>query len=140
MYGVYRISSIKEFRNSSWYQSQFSETLIPSGRLLFRPSFNPAISLSSHLSFRPSLSGHLSIRPSLSLAISPCSQAGISGFLLFPISNNHIRLSLRPVSLVSSSSLFPATIFGCLPHLHDKIRNGIITSIQRHSTRIISVI
>ena len=112
--------SIKEFRNSSWYQSQFSETLIPSGRLLFRPSFipakplwpslNPAISQSGHHSFQPSLSGHLSFRPSV------------------PI--------LRPVSLVFSSSLFPATIFGCLPHLHEKIRNGIITSIQRHSTRI----
>ena len=37
--------SIKEFRNSSWYQSQFSETLIPSGHLLFRPSFIPAKSL-----------------------------------------------------------------------------------------------
>ena len=47
--------SIKEFRNSSWYQSQFSETLIPSGHLLFRPSFIPAISLSGHLSFRPSV-------------------------------------------------------------------------------------
>ena len=57
--------SIKEFRNSSWYQSQFSETLIPSGHLLFRPSFipakslwpslNPTISLSDHLSFRSSV-------------------------------------------------------------------------------------
>ncbi|RVW39380.1 hypothetical protein CK203_096116 [Vitis vinifera] len=44
--------------------------------------------------------------------------------------------SIRPVSLIFSSSLFPATIFGCLPHLHDKIRNDIITSIQRHDTRI----
>ena len=33
MYGVNRIESIKEFRNSSWYQSQFSETLIPSGQI-----------------------------------------------------------------------------------------------------------
>ena len=33
VYGVYRIESIKEFRNSSWYQSQFSETLIPSGQI-----------------------------------------------------------------------------------------------------------
>ena len=59
------ISIKKEFRNSSWYQSQVSETLIPSGHLLFRPSFilakslwpslNPTISLSGHLSFRPSV-------------------------------------------------------------------------------------
>ena len=61
-------------------RASFSESLIPSGRLLFRPSFipatplwpslNPAISLSGHHSFQPSLSGHLSILPSLSLAIS----------------------------------------------------------------------
>ncbi|RVX19370.1 hypothetical protein CK203_008850 [Vitis vinifera] len=51
--------SIKEFRNSSWYQSQFSETLIPSGHLLFRPSLIPA-----------NLFGHISIRSSLSLSLS----------------------------------------------------------------------
>ena len=60
-------SSIKEFRNSSWYQSQFSETIIPSGHLLFRPSLipaksfwpylNPIISLSLSLSH----SGHQSL-------------------------------------------------------------------------------
>ena len=59
--------SIKEFRNSSWYQSQFSETLIPSGHLIFRPSLipaksfwpylNPIISLSLSLSH----SGHQSL-------------------------------------------------------------------------------
>ena len=65
MYGVYRILSIKEFRNSSWYQSQFSETLIPSGHLLFRPSFIPAKSLWPSLNPIISLSGHLSFRPSL---------------------------------------------------------------------------
>ena len=64
---MYRILSIKEFRNSSWYQSQFSETLIPSGHLLFRPSLipaksfwpylNPIISLSLSLSH----SGHQSL-------------------------------------------------------------------------------
>ena len=61
VYGVYRISSIKEFRNSSWYQSQFSETLIPSGRLLFRPSFIPAKSLWPSLSLAISHSGHQSL-------------------------------------------------------------------------------
>ena len=67
MYGVYRILSIKEFRNSSWYQSQFSETLIPSGRLLFRPSFIPAKSLwpslnpTISLSLAISHSGHQSL-------------------------------------------------------------------------------
>ena len=70
MYGVYRIQSIKEFRNSSWYQSQFSETLIPSGHLLFRPSFIPAKSLWPSLNPTIFLSGHLSFRSSLSLVIS----------------------------------------------------------------------
>ena len=57
--------SIKEFRNSSWYQSQFSETLIPSGHLLFRPSFIPAKPLWSSLNPTISLSGHLSFRSSV---------------------------------------------------------------------------
>ncbi|RVW40616.1 hypothetical protein CK203_079178 [Vitis vinifera] len=53
--GVLRPSS----EISSWYQSQFSETLIPSG-----------ISYSGHHSFRSNLSGHISIRSSLSLSLS----------------------------------------------------------------------
>ena len=55
--------SIKEFRNSSWYQSQFSETLIPSGHLLFRPSLIPAKSLWPYLNPIISLShsGHQSL-------------------------------------------------------------------------------
>ena len=53
--------SIKEFRNSSWYQSQFSETLIPSGHLLFRPSFIPAKSLWPSLNPTVSHSGHQSL-------------------------------------------------------------------------------
>ena len=58
---MYRILSIKEFRYSSWYQSQFSETLIPSGRLLFRSSFIPAKSLWPSLSLAISHSGHQSL-------------------------------------------------------------------------------
>ena len=63
VYGVYRRESIKEFRNSSWYQSQFSETLIPSGHLLFRPSLIPAKSLWPYLNPIISLShsGHQSL-------------------------------------------------------------------------------
>ena len=63
VYGVYRLTSIKEFRNSSWYQSQFSETLIPSGHLLFRPSLIPAKSLWPYLNPIISLShsGHQSL-------------------------------------------------------------------------------
>ena len=57
--------SIKEFRNSSWYQSQVSETLIPSDHLLFRPSFIPAKSLWPSLNPTISLSGHLSFRSSV---------------------------------------------------------------------------
>ena len=57
--------SIKEFRNSSWYQSQFSETLIPSGHLLFRPSLIPAKSfwpyLNPIISLSLSHSGHQSL-------------------------------------------------------------------------------
>ena len=57
--------SIKEFRNSSWYQSQFSETLIPSGLLLFRPSLIPAKSfwpyLNPIISLSLSHSGHQSL-------------------------------------------------------------------------------
>ena len=53
--------SIKEFRNSSWYQSQFSETLIPSGHLLFRPSLIPAKSLWPYLNPIISLSLSLSL-------------------------------------------------------------------------------
>ena len=59
------ISIKKEFRNSSWYQSHFSETLIPSGHLLFKPSFIPAKSLWPSLNPTISLSGHLSFRPSV---------------------------------------------------------------------------
>ena len=55
--------SIKEFRNSSWYQSQFSETLIPSGHLLFRPSLIPAKSFWPYLN--PIISLSLSFRPSV---------------------------------------------------------------------------
>ena len=62
---MYRLISIKEFRNSSWYQSQFSETLIPSGHLLFRPSFIPTKSLWPSLNPTISLSGHLSFRSSV---------------------------------------------------------------------------
>ena len=62
---MYRLISIKEFRNSSWYQSQFSETLIPSGHLLFRPSLIPAKSLWPYLnpiiSLSLSHSGHQSL-------------------------------------------------------------------------------
>ena len=65
VYGVYLKKSKKEFRNSSWYQSQFSETLIPSGHLLFRPSFIPAKSLWPYLNPTISLSGHLSFRSSV---------------------------------------------------------------------------
>ena len=58
-------NSIKEFRNSSWYQSKFSETLIPSGHLLFRPSFILAKSLWPSLNQTISLSGRLSFRSSV---------------------------------------------------------------------------
>ena len=73
MYGVYQILSIKKFRNSSWYQSQFFETLIPSGHLLFRQSFIPAKSLWPSLIPTISLSGHLSFRSSFRK--SPCPQS-----------------------------------------------------------------
>ncbi|RVW30563.1 Retrovirus-related Pol polyprotein from transposon TNT 1-94 [Vitis vinifera] len=56
---------IQEFRNSSWYQSQFSETLIPSGHLLFRPSLIPAKSLWPYLNPIISLSLSLSFRSSV---------------------------------------------------------------------------
>nr|CAN64661.1 hypothetical protein VITISV_034785 [Vitis vinifera] len=46
-------------------KSQFSETLIPSGHLLFRPSFIPAKSLWPSLNPTISLSGHLSFRSSV---------------------------------------------------------------------------
>ena len=131
VYGVYRKNIIKEFRNSSWYQSQFFWNPNP-----FWSSFIQAIIHSSHTSLAISQSGYLSLWPSLIPAKS-----------LWPSLNPTISLSghlsfrpsvpvLRPISLVFSSSLFPTTIFGCLLHLHDKIRNDIITNIQRHDTRI----
>ena len=48
--------SIKEFRNSSWYQSQFSETLIP-----FWPPLIQAITHSGQISLAISQSDHLSL-------------------------------------------------------------------------------
>ena len=77
---MYRLISIKEFRNSSWYQSQFSETLIPSGHLLFRPSFIPAKSL----------------WPSLIPVISPCSQS--QGRKRFPVGRIVVRKHSPPAT------------------------------------------
>ena len=88
--------SIKEFRNSSWYQSQFSETLIPSGHLLFRPSFIPAKSL------WPSLNPTISLWPSLIPVISPCSQS--QGRKRFSVGRIVVRKH-------SSPATFPATSF-----------------------------
>ena len=107
VYGVYRLISIKEFRNSSWYQSQFSETLIPSGHLLFRPSLIPAKSLWPYLN--PIISLSLSLIP----VISPCSLSGqsnrrqktltagdFSGDVFFP----HRKERLEEISNLSQST------------------------------------
>ena len=97
MYGVYRIKLIKEFRNSSWYQSQVSETLIPSGHLLFRPSLIPA------KSFWPYLNPIISLSLSLIPAISPCSQS--QGRKHFPVSRIVVRKHSPPAT-------FPANFSG----------------------------
>ena len=89
--------SIKEFRNSSWYQSQFSETLIPSGHLLFRPSLIPA------KSFWPYLNPIISLSLSLIPAISPCSQS--QGRKHFPVSRIVVRKHSPPAT-------FPANFSG----------------------------
>ena len=87
MYGVYRILSIKEFRNSSWYQSQFSETLIPSGQI----------------SLAISHSDHLSLWPSLIPVISPYSQS--QGRKRFPVGLIVVRKHSPPAT-------FPANFSG----------------------------
>ena len=97
--------SIKEFRNSSWYQSQFSETLIPSGHLLFRPSFIPAKSLWPSLNPTISLSGHLSFRSSVPIL-------RVKGENVFrsvesSSENTHRRQLFRRTFPVN----FPATVF-----------------------------
>ena len=91
--------SIKEFRNSSWYQSQFSETLIPSGHLLFRPSLIPAKSLWPYLN--PIIFLSLSLIP----VISPCSQS--QGRKRFPISRIVVRKHSPPAKF--SGELFRRT-------------------------------
>ncbi|RVX07328.1 Retrovirus-related Pol polyprotein from transposon RE1 [Vitis vinifera] len=78
--GVYRIESIKEFRNSSWYQSQFSETLIPSGQI----------------SLAISHSDHLSLWPSLIPVISPYSQS--QGRKHFPVGLIVVRKHSPPAT------------------------------------------
>ena len=90
MYGVYRIQSIKEFKNSSWYQSQFSETLIPSGQI----------------SLAISHSDHLSLWPSLIPVISPYSQS--QGRKRFPVGLIVVRKHSPPATFPAN---FPATVF-----------------------------
>ena len=104
VYGVYLKKSIKEFRNSSWYQSQFSETLIPSGHLLFRSSFIPAKSL------WPSLNPTISLWLSLIPVISPCSQS--QGRKRFPVSRIVVRKHSPPATFQANfSGELPATVF-----------------------------
>ncbi|RVX00220.1 Retrovirus-related Pol polyprotein from transposon RE1 [Vitis vinifera] len=90
-----------EFRNSSWYQSQFSETLIPSGHLLF-----------SHHSFRP----NLSIRPSLSLAISHSGHQSLfseQGRKRFPVGSNRRQKTFTAGNFFRRTfrRTFPTTVF-----------------------------
>ena len=96
VYGVYLKKSIKEFRNSSWYQSQFSETLIPSGHLLFRSSFIPAKSL------WPSLNPTISLWPFLIPVISPCSQS--QGRKRFPVGRIVVRKHSPPATFPANFS------------------------------------
>ena len=86
-------------------------------------------------------SGHLISSGRLSLAIFPSGHLIPSGPPIFPLCLiSHIRLS----SLFSrpDSSIFPGTLVVLFSHSfpqylkHDKIRNGLITNIQHHSTRI----
>ena len=77
----------KEFRNSSWYQSQFSETLIPSGQI----------------SLAISHSDHLSLWPSLIPVISPYSQS--QGRKRFPVGLIVVRKHSAPAT-------FPANFSG----------------------------
>ena len=110
--------SIKEFRNSSWYQSQFSETLSPSGHLLFRPSLIPA------KSFWPYLNPIISL--SLIPAISPCSQS--QGRKHFPVSRIVVRKHSPPAT-------FPANFSGELSgdgfFLHRKERLEEISNLSQ---------
>ena len=102
---MYRIESIKEFRNSSWYQSQFSETLIPSGQI----------------SLAISHSDHLSLWPSLIPVISPYSQS--QGRKRFPDSRIVVRKHSPPAT-------FPAN-FRRRFFLHRKERLEEISNLSQ---------
>ena len=126
MYGVYLKKSKKEFRNSSWYQSQFSETLIPSGHLLFRPSFIPAKSLWPYLNPIISLSLSLSLIP----VISPCSQS--QGRKRFLIGRIVVRKHSPPTTFpVNFSGELSGKLFQRWFFLHRKDRLEEISSFSQ---------
>ena len=117
---MYRIESIKEFRNSSWYQSQVSETLIPSGHLLFRPSLIPA------KSFWPYLNPIISLSLSLIPAISPCSQS--QGRKHFPVSRIVVRKHSPPATFPAN---FSGELYGDGFFLHRKERLEEISNLSQ---------
>ena len=103
----------KEFRNSSWYQSQFSETLIPSGHLLFRPSLIPAKSLWPYLNPIISLSLSLSLSLSFRSSVPVLRAKGENAFRSVESSseNIHSRQPFRRTFPANFPANFPATIF-----------------------------